>query len=78
MLRCNHLEEKYQSLQLHIYESSPVVSKVRQFGMNGMFCLLKITFFLEKDWTGVAATSENVYGLVPRVKGDGPKLCEEI
>lgn len=31
MLRCNHLEEKYQSLQLHIYESSPVVSKVRQF-----------------------------------------------
>ena len=30
MLQCNYLEEKYQSLQQHIYESSPVVSKVRQ------------------------------------------------
>ena len=32
ILQCNHLEEKYQSLQLHIYESSPVVSKLKEIG----------------------------------------------
>ena len=29
-MQCNYLEEKYQSLQQHIYENSPVISKVRQ------------------------------------------------
>ena len=76
MLRCNHLEEKYQSLQLHIYESSPVVSKVRQFKERNVLSS-KIPSFSEKDWTELLRLQENVYGLVSKLKEISPKLTEE-
>ena len=76
ILQCNHLEEKYQSLQLHIYESSPVVSKVRQFKERNVLSS-KIPSFSEKDWTELLRLQENVYGLVSKLKEIGPKLTEE-
>ena len=76
MLQCNHLEEKYQSLQLHIYESSPVVSKVRQFKERNVLSS-KIPSFSEKDWTELLRLQENVYGLVSKLKEISPKLTEE-
>lgn len=76
ILQCNHLEEKYQSLQLHIYESSPVVSKVRQFKERNVLSS-KTPSFSEKDWTELLRLQENVYGLVSKLKEIGPKLTEE-
>ena len=76
MLQCTHLEEKYQSLQLHIYESSPVVSKVRQFKERNVLSS-KIPSFSEKDWTELLRLQENVYGLVSKLKEISPKLTEE-
>ena len=77
MLRCNHLEEKYQSLQLHIYESSPGCPQKYGNLRNGMFCLLKSLLSPEKDWTELLRLQENVYGLVSKLKGISPKLTEE-
>lgn len=76
MLHCNHLEEKYQSLQQHIYETSPVVSKVRQFKERSLLSS-KVPSFTEKDWTELLRLQEGVYGLVSKLKGISPKLTEE-
>ncbi|WP_288359896.1 tetratricopeptide repeat protein [uncultured Bacteroides sp.] len=76
MLQCNYLEEKYQSLQQDIYETSPVISKVRQF-KERMALSTKIPSFSEKDWTELLRLQENVYGLVSKLKGMSPKLTEE-
>ncbi len=48
MLQCNYLEEKYQSLQQHIYESSSVVSKVRQIKRTVCFPFQGCFFFRER------------------------------
>lgn len=63
MLQCNYLEEKYQSLQQHIYESSPVVSKVRQIKERSV-SPSKVVSFSEKDWNELLRLQEGVYGLV--------------
>ena len=76
MLQCNYLEEKYQSLQQDIYETSPVISKVRQFKERTALST-KIPSFSEKDWTELLRLQENVYGLVSKLKGMSPKLTEE-
>ena len=75
-MQCNYLEEKYQSLQQHIYESSPVVSKVRQLKERTALSS-KISFFSEKDWTELLRLQESVYGLVSKLRGISPKLTEE-
>ncbi|UBD70078.1 tetratricopeptide repeat protein [Bacteroides sp. BFG-257] len=76
VMQCNYLEEKYQSLQQHIYESSPVVSKVRQLKERTALSS-KISFFSEKDWTELLRLQESVYGLVSKLRGISPKLTEE-
>lgn len=76
MMRCNYLEEKYQSLQQHIYENSPVVSKVRQLKERTVLSS-KISSFSEKDWTELLRLQESVYGLVSKLRGISPKLTEE-
>ncbi|WP_294476288.1 tetratricopeptide repeat protein [uncultured Bacteroides sp.] len=76
MLHCNYLEEKYQSLQQHIYESSPVVSKVRQFKERSLLSS-KLPSFTEKDWSELLRLQEGVYGLVSKLKELCPKLTEE-
>ena len=75
-LQCNYLEEKYQSLQQHIYEDSPVVSKVRQLKARTALSS-KIPSFSEKDWTELLRLQESVYGLVSKLKELSPKLTEE-
>lgn len=47
VMQCNYLEEKYQSLQQYIYESSPVVSKVRQLKERTALSS-KVSFSLRK------------------------------
>ena len=64
ILQCNHLEEKYQSLQLRQFKERNVLSS-------------KIPSFSEKDWTELLRLQENVYGLVSKLKEIGPKLTEE-
>lgn len=76
MLQCNYLEEKYQSLQQDIYETSPVISKVRQFKERTALST-KVPSFSEKDWTELFRLQENVYGLMSKLKGMSPKLTEE-
>lgn len=76
LLQCNHLEEKYQSLQLQIYETSPVISKVRQFKERNLLSA-KIPSFSEKDWNELLRLQEGVYGLVSKLKEIGPKMTEE-
>lgn len=76
MLQCNYLEEKYQSLQQDIYETSPVISKVRQFKERTALST-KIPSFSEKDWTELFRLQENVYGLMSKLKGMSSKLTEE-
>ncbi|WP_291530089.1 tetratricopeptide repeat protein [Bacteroides sp. UBA939] len=76
MLQCNHLEERYQSLQQHIYESSPVISKVRQFKERTVLSS-KMPSFSEKDWTDLLRLQESIYGLVSKLKKISPKLTEE-
>ena len=76
MLQCNYLEEKYQSLQQHIYESSPVVSKVRQIKERSV-SPSKVVSFSEKDWNELLRLQEGVYGLVSKLKEISPKLTEE-
>ena len=75
LLQCNHWEEKYQSLQWQIYESSPVVSKVRQFKERS--ALSKSPSFTEKDWSELLRLQEVVYGLVSKLRELSPKLTEE-
>ena len=69
-------KEKYQSLQQYIYESSPVVSKVRQLKERTALSS-KVSFFSEKDWTELLRLQESVYGLVSKLRGISPKLTEE-
>lgn len=76
MLQCNHLEEKYQSLQQQIYDSSPVVSKVRQFKERDLLSS-KTPSFSEKDWTELLRLQEGVYGFVSKLKEMSPRLTEE-
>lgn len=76
VLQCSHLEEKYQLLQQQIYENSPVVSKVRQFKERTVLSS-KVLTFSEKDWNELLRLQENVFGLVSKLKGIGPKLTEE-
>ena len=76
VMQCNYLEEKYQSLQQYIYESSPVVSKVRQLKERTALSS-KVSFFSEKDWTELLRLQESVYGLVSKLRGISPKLTEE-
>ena len=76
MLQCNYLEEKYHSLQQDVYETSPVISKVRQFKERTALST-KIPSFSEKDWTELFRLQENVYGLMSKLKGMSPKLTEE-
>lgn len=75
-MQCNYLEEKYQSLQQHIYENSPVISKVRQLKERTALSP-KIPSFSERDWTELLRLQENVYGLVSKLKEISPKLTEE-
>ena len=75
-MQCNYLEEKYQSLQQHIYESSPVVSKVRQIKERSV-SPSKVVSFSEKDWSELLRLQEGVYGLVSKLKEISPKLTEE-
>ena len=77
MLQCNYLEEKYQSLQQHIYESSPVVSKVRQIKERSV-SPSKVVSFSEKDWSELLRLQEGVYGLVSKLKEISPKLTEDL
>ena len=76
LMQCNYLEEKYQSLQQHIYENSPVVSKVRQLKERTVLSS-KTPSFSEKDWTELLRLQESVYGLVSKLKERSPKLTEE-
>lgn len=76
MLQCIHLEEKYQSLQQHIYESSPVVSKVRQLKERAVLSS-KTPSFTEKDWAELLRLQEGVYGLISKLKELSSKLTEE-
>lgn len=76
LLQCSCLEEKCNSLQLHIYENSPVLIKVRQF-RERMVSSSKSPSFLEKDWDELLRLQENVFGLVSKLKKGGPKLTEE-
>lgn len=75
-LQCNYLEEKYQSLQQHIYEDSPVVTKVRQLKERTALSS-KTSSFSEKDWTELLRLQESVYGVVSKLKELSPKLTEE-
>lgn len=75
-LQCNYLEEKYQSLQQHIYEDSPVVTKVRQLKERTALSS-KTSSFSEKDWTELLRLQESVYGFVSKLKELSPKLTEE-
>lgn len=76
MLQCVHLEEKYQSLQVQIYENAPVVSKVRKFKERSLVSS-QIPSFTEKDWSELLQLQENVYGLVSKLKSMNSKLTEE-
>lgn len=76
LLQCNHLEEKYQSLQQHIYDGSPVVAKVRQMKERNVLSSKSIAFS-EKEWGELLRLQENVYGLVSKLKNICPKLTEE-
>ncbi len=76
MLQCNYLEEKYHSLQQDVYETSPVISKVRQFKERTALST-KIPSFSEKDWTELFRLQENVYGLMSKLKRMSSKLTEE-
>lgn len=75
-LQCNYLEEKYQSLQQHIYEDSPVVTKVRQLKERTALSS-RVPSFSEKDWTELLRLQESVYGLVSKLKELSPRLTEE-
>lgn len=75
-LQCNYLEQRYQSLQQQIYESSPVVSKVRQFKEQTMLSS-KSSSFSEKDWNELLRLQEGVYGLVTKLKELCPRLTDE-
>ena len=75
-LQCNYLEEKYQSLQQHIYESSPIVSKVRQLKERSVLSS-KALSFSEKEWGELLRLQEGVYGLVSKLKEINPRLTEE-
>lgn len=75
-LQCNYLEEKYQSLQQHIYEDSPVISKVRQLKERTALSS-RVPSFSEKDWTELLRLQESVYGLVSKLKELSPRLTEE-
>lgn len=76
LLQCSCLEEKYNSLQLQIYENSPVLMKVRQFKERTALAS-KSPSFSEKDWSELLRLQESVYGLVSKLKEWGPKLTEE-
>lgn len=76
MLQCSYLEEKYRSLQQHIYENSPVISKVRLFKERAVSSS-KLPSFSEKDWAELLRLQEGVYGLVSKLKEISPKLTEE-
>lgn len=76
LLQCNHLEEKYQSLQQHIYDNSPVVSKVRQMKERSLLSS-KVISFSEKEWSELLRLQESLYGLVSKLKNICPKLTEE-
>lgn len=76
VLQYSHLEDKYQSLQHHIYENSPVVTKVRQFKERAVLSS-KMPSFSEKDWTELLRLQEGVYGLISKLKEISPKLSEE-
>ena len=60
----------------HIYENSPVISKVRQLKERTALSP-KIPSFSERDWTELLRLQENVYGLVSKLKEISPKLTEE-
>ncbi len=75
-LQRNYLEEKYQSLQQHIYESSPIVSKVRQLKERSVLSS-KALSFSEKEWGELLRLQEGVYGLVSKLKEINPRLTEE-
>lgn len=75
LLQCNYLEDKYQSLQQHFYESAPVISKVRQFKERATSS--RGLSFSEKDWIELLRLQEGVYGLVSKLKEISPKLTEE-
>lgn len=75
-LQCTHLEEKYQSLQIQIYESSPVISKVRRL-KERVHTPSKAFAFTENDWCELLQLQENIYGLVSKLKTMNPKLTEE-
>lgn len=76
VLQCNYLEERYQSLQQQIYESSPVITKVRELKERSALSSKKITFS-EKDWNELLRLQENLYGLVSKLKDISSKLTEE-
>lgn len=76
VLQYKHVEEKYYSLQQSVYETSPVVLKVRQF-KERTTSSLKAPTFSEKEWNELLQLQEGVFGLVSKLKEMGPKLTEE-
>lgn len=78
LLQCNYLEEKYRSLQQQVYESSPVVAKVRQLKEGAAISSRQSPLkFSSKDWAELLRLQEGVYGLVSKLKEISPKLTEE-
>lgn len=75
-LQCNHLEEKYQLLQIQVYESSPVIAKARQF-KERIHAPAKQLSFTESDWCELLQLQESIYGLMSKLKSLSPKLTEE-
>lgn len=75
-LQCRHLEEQYHSLRQHIYENSPVISKVRQFKERNNLSS-KSPSFSEKDWSELLCLQEDLYGLTSKLKQITSKLTEE-
>ncbi|MDR0938460.1 MAG: tetratricopeptide repeat protein [Mediterranea sp.] len=76
-LRCDHLQEKYQSLQSQVYEQSAVVAKVRRFKEPDALAPGKQPTFTENDWNELLRLQESLFGFVSKLKALGPKLSEE-
>lgn len=76
MLQCSYLDERYQSLQQNIYESSPIISKVRQLKERATLSF-RLPSFSEKDWSELLRLQESAYGFVTKLKEISPRLTEE-
>lgn len=76
-LQVRHVEEKYHSLQQYIYETSPVVLKVRQLKERTTTVCSNSPTFSEKEWGELLKLQEGVYGLISKLKKISPRLTDE-